>query len=290
MTRTLFLVTTLLGLIALTTWAQDPAAAPTAVTPDAPPADKPAEAAVTPAAPKAIVLLLDPYATQTEVIKQVVEALEQAGIAKAESKEYTPTTPSKIRVTLTLTRDEPFEEVQQLVQAIQKTGLEQLEFRMEESGPNVVTLEVGVEDSSKELQLVRNALRAFEKDSPLKFQISVTARGGQGPAVGGFINDTPRGSAASDGALGLPASAIPGRNWVSSGSEIIAIADDGKSVAAYCEQHPTWVSVQLDPSIDAKPEHVLSGLIGAVQHGRQCHAYSISQHKWATLTLQGLRI
>ena len=37
-----------------------------------------------------------------------------------------------------------------------------------------------------------------------------------------------------EGALGLPASAIPGKVWESSGTFIVAIADDGKSASAYC--------------------------------------------------------
>ncbi|RLS36380.1 MAG: hypothetical protein DWH81_12500 [Planctomycetota bacterium] len=122
----------------------------------------------------------------------------------------------------------------------------------------------------------------MESPAPAEVETNVEAT----PVDRGALREEVSGPGVSgEDALGLPASAIPGKVWVSSGTVIVAIADDGKSASAYCEQHPTWVAVQLDSTIEAKPLPIVGAKVATIQHGNQCHAYSPRHRVWTTLTL-----
>ncbi len=85
-------------------------------------------------------------------------------------------------------------------------------------------------------------------------------------------------------AMGLPSSAIPGRQFVVGLTAIVAIANDHKTAYAYCENNPAWVPVHLE-DVQAKPIPIASGSLVAVQHGHQFHAYSTTRKAWDTLVL-----
>ncbi len=87
-----------------------------------------AEATI-PSAAKAIVLVIDADAQQSEVVKQVVEALEKAGIAKSQAAETTPPASSLISVTLRMRKDESYDKIKQLIEAIKGAGVHQMSIR-----------------------------------------------------------------------------------------------------------------------------------------------------------------
>ncbi len=97
--------------------------------------------------------------------------------------------------------------------------------------------------------------------------------------------DVDQGFRGSFGALGLPATAIPGRKWVAGGKIIIAHSDDGKQVLAYCERYPRWISQDLLAGSEVEATPVVGGDAAAVMQGQHCYAYSSSLGKWDVLTL-----
>ena len=84
-------------------------------------------------------------------------------------------------------------------------------------------------------------------------------------------------------ALGIPASAIPGKKWYEGSSLIIALSDDGKKAFGYSERHPRWAAIELadlPPGISAVP--VIGTNLAAVQYGPYCYAYSGELGRWDT--------
>ncbi len=77
---------------------------------------------------KAIVLVIDADAQQSDVVKQVVEALERAGIATGKTAETAPPANSSISVTLGMRSDESYEKLKQLIEALRNVGVQQISF------------------------------------------------------------------------------------------------------------------------------------------------------------------
>ncbi len=86
-------------------------------------------------------------------------------------------------------------------------------------------------------------------------------------------------------AMGLPASAIPGRKWVAGAKVIVAFSDDGQQVFAYSEQQPRWASQELKPVSGAVAVPVVGDDSLAVRHGNYCYAYSTTLGTWDVLKL-----
>ena len=81
------------------------------------------------ASSKAIVLVIDAEVQQSEVVKQVVEALEKAGVATTRAAETEPFANSSINVTLGIRKDVSHEHVTQLVKALADAGVRSVSFR-----------------------------------------------------------------------------------------------------------------------------------------------------------------
>jgi biopolymer transport protein ExbD len=75
---------------------------------------------------KAIVLVIDANSQQSVVVNQVVEALENAGIATSKAAETAPATNSPISVTLNMRKDESYEKLKQLIEALKNAGVQQI--------------------------------------------------------------------------------------------------------------------------------------------------------------------
>jgi hypothetical protein len=285
MQRTILLAIVLVGLGAYPNWAQEPEANP-AVSPPAPPVAERTESP-TPAAvdSKADIKPLEEKLLEQELLKfvgrwKLISASEKnIKIADSDGMEFRrhgddlEATVSQRGVnksfTVTLT-------VSDTPERIRRIKLAEKQFNDEPQTVMAVYEISGVDgENDKPLRLKMN----LSKNG--NYPASMDARGkGIHQLELEFEQVVPR-----EGALGLPASAIPGKVWVSSGTVIVAIADDGKSASAYCEQHPTWVAVQLDSTIEAKPVPIVGAKVATVQHGNQCHAYSPRHQAWATLTL-----
>lgn len=147
-----------------------------------------ASAVATPAtnapAPKpAIVLIIDPNARQSEVVKQVVEALEKAGIAKADSPDKVTPSGSAVHVALSMRADESYEKIKHLVEALQAAGVEQLSFQaggVREAGKeaqNHIRLIAQPNSTTEELHRIEQAITASAKQSGLMFVVSTQIPG-----------------------------------------------------------------------------------------------------------------
>ena len=116
MTRTILFVA-LWSLAATFGMAQEPAV-PAEATPAAEARPSAPEA---PAVKTAIVLIIDADLKQSEVVRQVIEALEKSGIAKAEAAHIAPAKQdpkSAISVALAMRADEKYDNIKQLVEAL----------------------------------------------------------------------------------------------------------------------------------------------------------------------------
>ncbi len=86
-------------------------------------------------------------------------------------------------------------------------------------------------------------------------------------------------------AMGLPASAIPGRKWVAGAKVVVALSDDGKQVFAYSERHPRWTPQDLEPMEGTVAVPVVGEDVATVRHAHFCYAYSTKLGTWDVLTL-----
>jgi hypothetical protein len=82
-----------------------------------------------PPSSKAIVLVIDADAQQSEVVKEVIAALEKAGIATGKAAETAPPTNSPISVTLNMRKDESYDKIEQLIEALKNAGVLQMSVR-----------------------------------------------------------------------------------------------------------------------------------------------------------------
>ena len=78
---------------------------------------------------KAIVLVIDADAQKSEVVKEVIAALEKAGIATGKAAETAPPTNSPISVTLNMRKDESYDKIKQLIEALKSAGVQQMSIR-----------------------------------------------------------------------------------------------------------------------------------------------------------------
>ena len=81
------------------------------------------------ASSKAIVLVIDAEAQKSEVVKEVIAALEKAGIAIGQSAETATPTDTPIRVTLNMRKDESYDKIKQLMEALKDAGVQQMSIR-----------------------------------------------------------------------------------------------------------------------------------------------------------------
>ena len=285
MQRTMFLAITILALATHLSWAQTPTIEP-AVTPPAPPTAEKTES------PPPVV---DDAAVEAKLVDS--ELLKREMLKLVGRWKLTSTSVSEQNIKID---DSDGMEVR-------RHG-DKLEATFSQRGVNKsFTAMLTVSDAPERIRRIKFVEKQFndepqtamavyeisdvdgENDNPLRLIMNISKRGnypasmderGEGIHQLEFEHVVPR-----EGALGLPASAIPGKVWITSGTAIVAIADDGKSATAYCEKHPTWVSIQLDSTITAQPKPVADTFDVAVQHGPQCHAYSMSLGTWSTLTL-----
>lgn len=136
-----------------------------------------------PAAKPAIVLIIDPNARQSEVVKQVVEALEKAGIATADSPDKVTPSTSAIHVTLSMRADESYEKIKHLVEALQAAGVEQLSFQaggVQEAGKeaqNNIRIIAQPNSTAEELHRIEQAIINSAKQSGLMFVVSTQIPG-----------------------------------------------------------------------------------------------------------------
>ena len=127
----------------------------------------------------AIILIIAPNARQSEVISQVVEALEKAGIAKAESPDKVAPSTSAIHVSLSLRADESYEKIKHLVEALQAAGVEQLSFQAGgvQEVQNAIRLTAQPHSTTDELHRVELAITASAKQSGLQFLLQTQTLG-----------------------------------------------------------------------------------------------------------------
>jgi hypothetical protein len=105
---------------------------------------------------KAIVLVIDADAQQSEVVKQVVEALEKAGVATTRTAETEPFANSSISVTLGIRKDVSHEHVTLLVKELVDAGVHSVSFREGlQQGEEHNRLDVRVEPGYSESELAR---------------------------------------------------------------------------------------------------------------------------------------
>lgn len=111
----------------------------------------------------------------------------------------------------------------------------------------------------------------------------------QGIAGGGSGNGFGFGGGGFGGAgsvaMGLPASAIPGRKWVAGTKVIVAFSDEGKQVFAYSEQHPRWAPQDLEPVEGTVAVPVVGADAAAVRYGNYFYAYSATLGTWDVLKI-----
>ena len=79
---------------------------------------------------KAIVLVIDGDAQESEVVKEGIAALEKAGIATGQSAETATPTNSPISVTLNMRKDESYDKIKQLMEALKDAGVQQMSLRL----------------------------------------------------------------------------------------------------------------------------------------------------------------
>ena len=132
-----------------------------------------------PAAPakKAIILIIDPDAEQSEVVKQVIEALEKAGFPKAESVEVVPQPEADaVSVLLQVQRDVPYQDLMQLVEHLKTLGVSQLAFQTTETAGNQVQIRAGANTPHDAVKRLLDGLKTFQEDgkSPLKFSVTLS--------------------------------------------------------------------------------------------------------------------
>ena len=105
---------------------------------------------------KAIVLVIDANSQQSVAVKQVVEALEEAGIATGKSAETRPPKSSSISVTLGLRKDVSHDKVTQLIKALVEAGVHRVSFGEGlYQGEEQNRLEVRVEPGYSERELAK---------------------------------------------------------------------------------------------------------------------------------------
>jgi uncharacterized protein (TIGR03067 family) len=182
MNRTI-LFTVLMSLITTLSWAQEQ------------PTESDGTQTVSPT--KAIVLIIDPAAEQSEVVKQVVEALEKAGIAQAETSDKAVPSNSKISVTLSIRPDVSFEKIKHLIEALQRAGASQLAFRAMETPAvwkethNFIRLTAQPDYSTEELLRIEQAIEASAIERGLEYLIEKQIPG-QKPALTHHAATTPK--------------------------------------------------------------------------------------------------
>ena len=156
-----------------------------------PPVTEPSGDAV-PVNPQTIVLILDAAARQSDVVKQVVETLEKAGIATGKAAETTPLSSSSIGVTLGIRKDESHEKIKQLIEALRNVGVQQISFRAAgsvkatwEKEQNVLILHVHPGYTTDELHRIKSAARTAAKQCGLPLVVAM--RGLEGTEAGEFF-------------------------------------------------------------------------------------------------------
>jgi len=139
---------------------------------------------------KAIVLVIDADAQQSEVVKQVVEALEKAGIATGKTAETAPPAKSLISVTIEIRKDESWEKITTLIEALRNVGVQQISFRAggvkaEGDEQNVLILNVHPGHTTDELHRIESAALTAAKKCGLP--LVVVTKGREGTEAGEFF-------------------------------------------------------------------------------------------------------
>ena len=122
----------------------------------------------------AIDLILEADARQSDSVKRVVEALEEAGIAKGRPAETALLAASSIFVTLSMRQDESYEKIKQLIEALKNVGVQQISCRGKgvvraegEKEQNVLILQTHPGNSTDELHRIQRAARMAAKQCGL---------------------------------------------------------------------------------------------------------------------------
>ena len=283
-----------------------------------------ASAAATPAVPatsqpqsagsRVIIIQTTPDLEQSEVIGKLIEALEKEGIAKR-SIEDGEGKPADFQAVIVAQADMPAEKIRKLIETLKALSIERASIQL---GPADGVSEVIVTcPADVTFQRVRTLHESLVKQEDFKIDVRVAGSDGPVTSTGPTMFTRPLQPLASpvDGrrfrrrtrrwrarqrfrlrrrwfrpgagsvAMGLPASAIPGRKWVAGAKVIVAFSDDGKQVLAYSEQHPRWASQELEPVSGAVAVPVVSDDSVAVRYGNYCYAYSTTLGTWDVLKL-----
>lgn len=123
-----------------------------------------------PPSSKAIVLVIDADAQESEMVKDVIAALEKAGIATGQSAETAPPTNSPISVTLGMRKDESYDKIKQLIEAIKDAGVQQISIRV--GG-------VSTEGEEERNILILHLQQGFTRDELHKIESAATTKADQ---------------------------------------------------------------------------------------------------------------
>ncbi len=277
---------------------------PAAPAPDAAPATSQPE----PFDP-AIIIETTPAIERSEAIRTVVEALEKERIA-IRSDEDRAGKPIDFYALINVQPDLSAQKIRELLDTLRKQSIGRISFS---EGPAAGLNRVVVNcPADVTWRRVRTLQEEIEKHEDFTFDIRVAANNNPmtppfpptprftdnaeppiGPATvpgidGDLGSDFGFGGIGGAGgvAMGLPSSAIPGRNWVAGTKVIVTFSDDGKQVMAYSEQHPRWIAQELEQVADTKPVPVVGGGdTVAVRVGHLFYAYSATLGKWDVLKL-----
>jgi hypothetical protein len=119
---------------------------------------------------KAIVLVIDADAQKSKVVKEVIAALEKAGIATGQSAETVPPTNSPISVTLGMRKDESYDKIKQLIETLKDAGVQQISIRV--GG-------VSTEGEEERNILILHLQQGFTRDELHKIETAATTKADQ---------------------------------------------------------------------------------------------------------------
>jgi hypothetical protein len=129
-----------------------------------------AEPIFLPADSHALDLIFNADARQSDSVKQVVEALEKAGIATVKAPETTPLLATSIHVTLHMRKEESHEKIKHLIEALKNVGVQQITFigngaviALGGKEQNVLTLQAHPGIATEELHRIQRAARTAAK-------------------------------------------------------------------------------------------------------------------------------
>ncbi|MEQ9588050.1 MAG: secretin N-terminal domain-containing protein [Parvibaculaceae bacterium] len=261
------------------------------------------------AAPNVIIIETTPDLERSEVIGKLVEGLEKDGIAKR-SDDDRAGKPVDFHAVINACPDLPGDKIRALIETLKALSIACARVQLiPADGVNdvIVTCPANVT-----YQRVRTLQETLSEQDDFKVDVRVAANIGPVTSTGPTMFTVPlpqnplapitkpaaaQGNGGEFGygfggggvggvPMGLPASAIPGRNWFPGTKVIVTFSDDGEQVLAYSEQHPRWVAQDLEKVADIKPLPVVgSGDTVAVRVGHLFYAYSPTLGKWDVLKL-----